>query len=82
MLNAQMCNCIVKWKNPPWDVDDTIIGQIIISSTPRGAVPLHPMLLRPVAFSVSHRVSVPHLTLSPYLMYMHRTRVRCILSDY
>lgn len=36
MLNAQMCNCIVKWKNPPRDVDGTIMGQIIISSTPRG----------------------------------------------
>lgn len=36
MLNAQMCNCIVKWKNLPRDVDGTIMGQIIISSTPRG----------------------------------------------
>ena len=36
MLNAQKCNCIVERKNPPRDVDGTIMGPIIILSTPQG----------------------------------------------
>ena len=42
MLNAQKCNCIVERKNPPRDVDGTIMGPIIILSTPQGQAFLSP----------------------------------------
>lgn len=71
MLNAQKCNCIVERKNPPRDVDGTIMGPIIILSTPQGQAflspysPCHPTCLPAyvslwftlLSLSLSHPIS-------------------------
>jgi len=86
MLNAQMCNCIVNWENPPRDVDGTIMGQIIISSTPRGTGGEQGgRRSRPCTLVC---LAVPHLRVSPwlgspYLVYtVHACSVSCPTIDY
>ena len=83
MLNAQKCNCIVERKNPPRDVDGTIMGPIIILSTPQGQAflspysPCHPTCLSgsPCFLSLSrtHTYRIARACMHAIRTYVSRT---------